>query len=187
MKKWIENNERLWLGAFAVVLGLIMVAWPGLTTRTIVVITGITLLVAGGVMLIGYFRRKKAGIPVRTPFSACISLLAGLCLVIMPQVFINILMIVFGILLALGGIDQIVSLVMGKRAGLSVPVFFFIAPVIVLLIGFYIMFSPAISARTFMVLFGVTAIIFGIVVLYNEYTLNKEYKLLKSSHEEEPV
>ena len=187
MKKWIKNNERLWMGVLSIVVGVIMLAWLSLTTRTIVIIAGIGLLVTGLFMLAGYFRLKKKGILVRTPLTACVCLLAGLCLVIMPQIFVNILMVVFGILLVLGAIDQITTLALGRRSGLTVPIFFFIAPAIVLLVGLYIMFSPEISARAFMVLFGVTVIIFGIVVLYDEYTLNNGYKLLKGKDEEESV
>ena len=189
MKNVIRNNEMLWKGIFSIVLGVIMVAWPGLTTRTIVIIMGVTLLVTALVLFIGYFRRKSAGNPVRIPLAACISLLLGLCLVIMPQFFVNMLVIVFGILLVLGGIDQIASLAIARRAGVAVPVFFFLAPVMVLIVGFYIMFSPAISSQGFMILFGITAIIFGIIALYDEYLINRSVKTVKAIEvdEEESV
>lgn len=154
-------------------LGILMVAWPGLTTRMIVVILGIMLMLSGVVLLIGFLRRRNKDVVVRLPLTPCISFLVGICMALMPQLFINILMIVFGILLTIGGLDQLISLSTGRKLGLTIPWFFFIAPAVILLIGLYIMFSPSISANGFMMLFGITAIVFGVIVLYDEHILNR--------------
>lgn len=190
MKNMIRNNEGLWKGIFAIIIGAIMVAWPGLTTHSIVVFLGIALLVLGVVLLIGWIRRKRAGVPVRVPLTSAITLLLGLCMVVMPQLFVNILMVVFGILLVLGGLDQILTLFLGRRAGAPVAYFFFMAPVLILAIGFYIMFSPAISAQTFIMLFGITAIVYGVVVLYDTYIVTRPAKYIEVKEvddEKEPV
>lgn len=188
MKNWMSNNRGLWKGIFSIILGLIMVAWPGLTTRTIILMMGIVLILIGAIQLIGFFRRRDQP-EARLPLTPCISILVGICMLAMPQLFINMLMIVFGILLAIGGIDQLISLGTARRSGFPLPWFFLIAPILVLIVGLYIMFSPAISASGFMMLFGITAIIFGVIVLYDEYMLNRLMKKVKAieAHEEESV
>ncbi|MDR0954581.1 MAG: DUF308 domain-containing protein [Rikenellaceae bacterium] len=171
MEKRIVDNGKLWKGIFAIGIGLIMVAWPGLTTRTIVVFLGIALLVLGAILLIGWIRRKRAGAPVQVPLASTVTLLIGLCMTAMPQLFINILLVVFGILLVLAGLDQILTLILGRQAGVRLSVYFYIAPVLVLAIGLYLMFSPQTSAQTFILLFGITAIVYGVVALYDAYLL----------------
>ena len=179
MKKWLRNNDGIWKGVFALILGLVMVVWPGLTTHAIVIFIGVALLVLGIVLLISWFRRKKAGMPVRIPLGATICLLIGLAMVLMPQLFINILMVVFGILLILAGLDQLLTLFFGKRAGAPVSAWFYIAPVVILLVGFYIMFSPALTAKAFILVFGITSIVYGIITLYDTYILNQRVKMLE--------
>lgn len=178
MKRLTSNNEGLWKGVFSILLGLIMVVWPSLTTGTIVMVLGIGLLVLGSALFLNYLLRKKKGFNPSTPLGAIIYLLLGLSMVLMPQLFVNILMVVFGIVLVIGGLDQIFVLAMGHRAGFRIPVLFYAAPILVLLIGLYIMFSPAISARTFIMLFGVTAIVYGIIVLYNTHVLKQAAKTI---------
>ncbi|MCD8185924.1 MAG: DUF308 domain-containing protein [Rikenellaceae bacterium] len=187
MKRFFRENQGIWTGIFSIVLGIIMVAWPGLTTRMIVVILGILLMLTGLLLAVGFLRRRSHGTALRMPLTPSISFLVGLSMVAMPQLFIHILMIVFGILLTIGGIDQLVSLATARRYGLSIPWFFFITPAVILLIGLYIMFSPSLSASGFMMLFGITAIVFGVIVLYDEHMLNRAVKTVQAIevHDEE--
>lgn len=156
-------------------LGLVMVFWPGLTTLTLVVVLGVTLIIAGISSLVVHYRMKKKGFPVsRQPLDGWLSLLVGIVLVAMPNLFVSVMMILLGVLLAVAGIEQIVELASARRRGYAVPFFYYVVPVLILLIGFIIMFTPVASAVSFILLFGITVIVYGVVILVNQYSIRKK-------------
>ena len=58
----VDEGERRWRGALAIgwiVLGVFVLAWPGLTVRAIAVITGLLLLAAGAAGVTGAFAKGR--------------------------------------------------------------------------------------------------------------------------------
>ena len=93
----------------ALVLGVLLVAWPEAAILYLVITIGALFLVPGLFSVFGYLTRGKQN-GMSFPIAGLGSLLFGLWLMIMPAFFVGILMYVLGAVLVLAGISQIVNL-----------------------------------------------------------------------------
>ena len=147
---------------FAIVLGIVTVKWPDQVLGYIVSIIGIMFIATGIVALLNYFSRRKKVISKSfsyIPVESIGSILLGLCLALMPTVFIGFLMYVLGFLLLLAGIFQI----------LTVALFFYLFPVLILITGIIILINPFDSMNTVLIVFGIAAIVYGIIDIINYF------------------
>ena len=117
----------------ALVLGVLLVAWPEAAILYLVITIGALFLVPGLFSVFGYLTRGKQN-GMSFPIAGLGSLLFGLWLMIMPAFFVGILMYVLGAVLVLAGISQIVNL-SAARSWTVVPGGFFVVPVLVLIAG----------------------------------------------------
>lgn len=153
---------------FALIIGLVVVIWPGVAADYLVMTIGILFIIPGLIGIIGYFSSKNKTIRNRFPIEAVGSFLFGLWLVIMPGFFINILMYILGFILLLGAIHQLYSLVR-VRKWTRVPAGFFITPVLILIAALLILFSPRESQQTIFIIIGATAIVYAASELLNYF------------------
>lgn len=84
----------------ALVIGVLLVAWPEAAILYLVITIGVLFLVPGLFSLSGYLIRGKQD-GSRFPIAGLGSLLFGLWLMIMPAFFVGILMYVLGAVLVL--------------------------------------------------------------------------------------
>ena len=100
----------------ALVIGLVLVLWPDAAINYIVITIGVLFLIPGFIVLIGYFGTKpEPGVSRRFPIEGVGSLLFGLWLVTKPVIFADVLMVLFGINLIMGCVQQIASLSIARR------------------------------------------------------------------------
>ncbi|WP_106831186.1 HdeD family acid-resistance protein [Parabacteroides pacaensis] len=172
MKK-IDN--AILRSAFAIILGLVLVLWPGSAVQYLVVVIGVLFIVPGVISLVGYFtaKSKSPDFSPSFPIESAGSILFGLWLVSMPTFFVNILMYVLGVLLILAAIQQIVSLSSAKK-WTTVPVPYYIFPILILLCGIVILAYPfTVAASAFMFL-GVVILVYGAGELFSWYRFAKQ-------------
>ena len=131
----------------ALVIGVLLVAWPEAAILYLVITIGVLFL-------------------VRFPIAGLGSLLFGLWLMIMPAFFVGILMYVLGAVLVLAGISQIVNL-SAARSWTVVPGGFFVIPVLVLIAGIVVLFNPFTAAAVPFIILGVSSIVYGLSDLIN--------------------
>ena len=175
-------NYSLVRAIFALIIGLVLVIWPGVAADYLVITIGLLFITPGLIGVIGYFAgAKQAKSGKRFPIEAIGSILFGLCLVIIPGFFINILMYILGFILLLGGIQQIYTLVISRK-WTTVPLGFYVMPVLILLAGLFIVFSPRDSQQTIFIIIGITSIIYAITELLNYFRfINRRPVSLKST------
>ena len=149
----------------ALVLGLILVAFPDKAGDYLVVTIGVVFLVPSLISLIAYFTKGIRGIN-RFPIEAMGSLLFGLWLIIMPTFFADLLTYVLGFILAMGGVQQIAALMTARRWAL-VPAGFYVVPVLILLAGVLSIFNPMGVRSTAFVIIGISCVVYAIMELIN--------------------
>ena len=149
----------------ALVIGVLLVAWPEAAILYLVITIGVLFLVPGLFSLSGYLIRGKQD-GSRFPIAGLGSLLFGLWLMIMPAFFVGILMYVLGAVLVLAGISQIVNL-SAARSWTVVPGGFFVIPVLVLIAGIVVLFNPFTAAAVPFIILGVSSIVYGLSDLIN--------------------
>ncbi|MBN9177572.1 MAG: DUF308 domain-containing protein [Microbacterium sp.] len=107
----VDEGERRWRGALAVgwiVLGVFVLAWPGLTVRAIAVITGLLLLAAGAAGIGGAFAKDR-GWDSRIADAAFggTGIIFGILALVWPDITLLVVAVVFGAMLIMRGISDL--------------------------------------------------------------------------------
>lgn len=156
----------------ALIIGVLLVAWPEAAIIYLVIAVGALFLVPGLVSVFGYLMRGRQ-MGASFPLIGLGSLLFGLWLMIMPAFFVGILMYVLGAVLVLAGINQIVNL-SAARAWTFVPAGYYVVPVLVLAAGMVVLFNPFTAATVPFIVLGVSGIVYALSDLVNIIRFRKK-------------
>ena len=172
---------------FALIIGLVLVIWPNTASDYLVITIGILFIIPGLIGMIGYFTSDRS-LSRRFPLEALGSVLFGLWLVIMPDFFANLLMYVLGVILVLGGAQQIYSVAVARR-WTTVPFGFYILPALILLAGLLILFNPVEARNTAFLIIGISSLIYAMTEMINwfRFTNRKPKVPMRSDIEEATI
>ena len=157
---------------FALVLGIVLIVWPNEALNYLIITIGILFLIPGLISTIGYFAKKNEETELPFPLEGIGSILFGLFLVIIPSFFVDILTILLGLVLMIGGIQQIASL-MRARKWITVPFAYFIVPTLIFIAGAMAIANPSGTVSTALLIIGVTSVIYAIFELINWYKFSR--------------
>lgn len=169
----------------ALIIGVLLVVWPDVAVRYLVITIGVLFMLPGLIGIFGYFatakRREEAGIRAALPVSAIGSVLLGFWLMIMPDFFITILMYVLGALLVLGGLSQLFNFI-SVRNITKVPFIMYMIPVLVLLAGIIVLVNPFQAAAVPFIILGISSIVYALtdlfrLIRYKKKVLDKEVEI----------
>ncbi|MBQ8225735.1 MAG: DUF308 domain-containing protein [Bacteroides sp.] len=155
----------------ALVIGLVLVLFPDQASNYFVITIGIVFLIPSLISLIGYMAQKKE-VRRRFPIEGVGSLLFGLWLVIMPDFFANLLTLVLGFVLLMGGVHQLASL-MAARRWMVVPTGYYVVPSLILLAGIVALVNPGGVQRTAFIIIGVSSMVYAVSDLLNWFTFTR--------------
>lgn len=182
----------------AIVVGALLVKYPDNTVKGITISIGVLFLVSGIISCLTYFLARRhvseykiydaegnliAGENPAFPIVGIGSVILGLILALMPTAVISAMMYIVGILLVLGAVNQLVALLSGRRYG-HISLVFWIFPVLVLLIGLYVMLKPMAPANMAMLVLGWCMLLYGVAELINAiklYTVKKRLQQQQSA------
>ena len=161
-------------GAFAMLLGFVLIVWPEAAIIYLVVTVGILFILPGLFAILSYFTRPKDmfGEKKTFPIEGAGSVLFGAWLVIMPDFFVNIFMYVLGALLVIAGGQQLASLILARKWS-RVPWGFYLMPTLVLITGVMILAYPFEAMANTFVIFGIASLFYGICEVINWYKFKK--------------
>lgn len=170
MKNSNVLGRSVWRSILAILVGLIMIFMPGLTILYIVILIGIMLLLSGITSLVTYYssRKNDSGDIVRAmSYDGIVSLVFGLAIVIFPSFFVEILMIVLGVVLLIAAIGQFTVLSAANRR-VRIPFVNYLSPILIFISGVIILFNPFATAAGVFIFFGAIAVFYGITELLNQ-------------------
>lgn len=111
------------------------------------------------------------------PFAALGSLLLGMWLAFSPSFFVGVFMYVLGGVLVAIGIYQFINLIVSSR---TIPVSWvlYLFPVVVLLLGFFVLFNPFMAASIPFIMIGIGCVVSSINDMISLYRYRKtsQYK-----------
>lgn len=185
----------------AIVIGGLILKFPqdGVTWLTVAI--GVLFLLSGIIALIAYMNAKKhvgeytiidkegrvvSGSQPTFPVVGAGSVILGLVLAVTPGVFINGLMYVLAAIMILGGINLLVSLVSARRFG-RIPLFFWVAPSLILLTGLFVILKPMKSAELPLLILGWCSLVYGVTEIINAikiHTIRKQAERIQLEKEE---
>ena len=174
-------HSSLFRAFCAIVVGVLILKFPkdGITWLTMAV--GEIFLISGIIALIAYwYARRHSGDYVVTdqkgriisggqptfPIVGAGSICLGLILVIAPNRFVDGLMYVLGGIMILGGIQQLINLVVARRLG-NIPFVYWICPSLVMLTGLLAIFYPMETAEMPLIILGWCSLVYGVTELIN--------------------
>jgi uncharacterized membrane protein HdeD (DUF308 family) len=159
----------LW-GTLSVVFGVLIVAWPGLTLATFLILLGIYLVVTGVVTFIGALANRNNR-HVGTALVGVISAIAGLYVFSNPGISALVALTVIAIWAIAVGLLQIVAGFEGKNNWLMI-----LAGVVYALFGLYIFANPAGGALTLLWLIALSNVVGGIALIVASFELHHATK-----------
>ena len=172
----------------ALAIGIMMVLRPDNALTTVVKVIAAFILASGIVSLIVGLKEKKNGSLPLMSFNAVVDVIIGLVLFSFPGFVAKFIIYLIGVVLLGFGIMQIVALVSAKRVtGFGMGAF--ILPIIVTLIGGFLLFNP--FAESVMVMIaGAAIIVYGASELFSSWKMKKaidEYEIHQAPVQDQPV
>ncbi len=169
----------------ALVGGLVMVVWPEAVKNSIMIILGALILAVGVVTLImsytGKWRKEKVPLLL---LNSIVDIAFGLVLIIFPKFFTDLIMFVFGLILLVFGLGEIINLFRTARV-VRVPWPLFIGPAITLILGVVMFFFPGESGNLLFILFGSTLLLYAVSEFASTYTIRREMKNVNQENNRE--
>ena len=155
----------------ALVIGMILVMFPDQASNYFVITIGVIFLVPSLISIIAYLTNGKKK-QQRFPIEGIGSLLFGLWLIIMPHFFSNLLTIILGFILLMGGIQQLAS-VSTLRALVKVSYRYYVVPTLILIAGLVALFNPTGVQRTAFIIIGISCMVYAFSEFVNWFIFTR--------------
>lgn len=156
-------------GITALLIGGLLVFWSQSAVTYLIMAIGCLFLIPGLLSLLAYFRNTSSEGTRRFGWSQMLgvgSILFGLCLIVSPVFFEKSLMYALGIILSYAGLSEIIQLT-AARQWVRVPGGFYVTPVLVMLLGIFILFNPIESANLPFIILGIGCMVYGLSDMVN--------------------
>lgn len=163
MKNWFEKlskNNKL-LSILMVVLGLVLLLWPGKTLTLAARILGIALLIGAVISFVSWYRdRHKLNANTATLAIAIACLIAGIIVLAAPKGIVKLLPKLIGLAVLLNGILNLAQALDQRRSGYDKWVSSLVMAILTIVAGAFIFFHA----------FGVmeaAVMVIGGILIYN--------------------
>ena len=159
----------------AIVLGVIMVSFPGSSLVVIVKILAAFLIASGLVSLVfGIVNRQTGGLALMIT-NTLVDIILGILIFMFPAEVASIVMFLLGLLIMFFGIFQIVVLMSANRV-LPVGIWTFLLPVLCAAGGAMVMFHPFGLGSVITLVAGIALLVYGVSELMATWKMRKAMK-----------
>ena len=168
-KKTTGITMAMLRGIAALLIGILLVFWSQNAVTYLIMAVGCLFLIPGLLSLLAYFRQTSPEGNRSFGWSQVLgigSILFGLCLIVSPVFFEKSLMYALGIILSYAGLSEIIQLTVARQ-WTRVPAGFYVTPVLVMLVGIFILFNPIESANLPFIILGVGCMVYGLSDMVN--------------------
>ena len=163
----------------AIALGIVMILAGERAMNAVVKILAIFVIASGIVSLILSFKRSQDSARPLMITNAIFDLLIGRCLFIFDSFFADLFIYLIGFILMAFGIFQIVALSSANRI-VKLGWFSFLMPVVVTVIGLFLIFTPLFAKAWISILAGAALVVYGASELLSSWKMKKaidEYEI----------
>ena len=178
----------------AIIVGVLLIQYREQTVTWITVAIGVLFFLSGVISLASYWAAKRnaekmqgqilsdsngkpiMGMMPKFPLVSVGSLILGLLLALMPQVFIAWLMFILAFILILGALTQFVNLASAAKMG-RVGILFWLFPSVLLLLGLLTIIKPSAIASAPLLIIGWGMLIYGVVELLNAFKISNNKRI----------
>ena len=155
------STSLILLGILAVIVGIIAIAWPGVTILALVILFAIYAFIAAGLQAARAFSSRTAGPVFGHLLLGLIDLAAGVVALVWPKPTAYVLVIVVAAWALVSGLAEIFAgFGSGETAGTRAM--FILTGLVSVAFGVLLFARPGVGAVTLALLFGLYSMIFGI-------------------------
>ena len=167
-------HSSIFRAVCAIIVGVLLIQYREQTVTWITVAIGVLFFLSGVISLASYWAAK--GMMPKFPLVSVGSLILGLLLALMPQVFIAWLMFILAFILILGALTQFVNLASAAKMG-RVGILFWLFPSVLLLLGLLTIIKPSAIASAPLLIIGWGMLIYGVVELLNAFKVSNNKRI----------
>ena len=155
------STSLILLGVLAVIVGIIALAWPGVTVFALVILFAVYAFIDAGLQAMRAFSSRTAGPVFGHLLLGLVDLAAGVIALVWPRPTALVLVLVIGIWAVAGGFVEIfASFGAGETAGTRA--LFILGGLVSIAFGVVLFARPGVGAVTLALLFGLFSVIYGI-------------------------
>lgn len=187
-------HSSIFRAVCAIIVGVLLIQYREQTVTWITIAIGVLFFLSGVISLASYWAAKRnaekmqgqilsdsngkpiMGMMPKFPLVSVGSLILGLLLALMPQVFIAWLMFILAFILILGALTQFVNLASAAKMG-RVGILFWLFPSVLLLLGLLAIIKPSAIASAPLFIIGWGMLIYGAVELLNAFKVSNNKRI----------
>lgn len=187
-------HSSIFRAVCAIIVGVLLIQYREQTITWITIAIGVLFFLSGVISLASYWAAKRnaekmqgqilsdsngkpiMGMMPKFPLVSLGSLILGLLLALMPQVFIAWLMFILAFILILGALTQFVNLASAAKMG-RVGILFWLFPSALLLLGLLAIIKPSAIASAPLFIIGWGMLIYGVVELLNAFKVSNNKRI----------
>lgn len=187
-------HSSIFRAVCAIIVGVLLIQYREQTVTWITIAIGVLFFLSGVISLASYWAAKRnaekmqgqilsdsngkpiMGMMPKFPLVSVGSLILGLLLALMPQVFIAWLMFILALILILGALTQFVNLASAAKMG-RVGILFWLFPSALLLLGLLAIIKPSTIASAPLFIIGWGMLIYGVVELLNAFKVSNNKRI----------
>ena len=187
-------HSSIFRAVCAIIVGVLLIQYREQTVTWITIAIGVLFFLSGVISLASYWAAKRnaekmqgqilsdsngkpiMGMLPKFPLVSVGSLILGLLLALMPQVFIAWLMFILAFILILGAQTQFVNLASAAKMG-RVGILFWLFPSALLLLGLLAIIKPSAIASAPLFIIGWGMLIYGVVELLNAFKVSNNKRI----------
>ena len=184
-------HSSIFRAVCAIIVGVLLIQYREQTVTWITIAIGVLFFLSGVISLASYWAAKRnaekmqgqilsdsngkpiMGMIPKFPLVSVGSLILGLLLALMPQVFIAWLMFILAFILILGALTQLASAAKMGRVG----ILFWLFPSALLLLGLLAIIKPSAIASAPLFIIGWGMLIYGVVELLNAFKVSNNKRI----------
>lgn len=163
-----------------VVLGLVLLLWPGMTMRIVCMTVGAVLILSGVVRIIAYFTARDGSMYSQLNLVFGIILTAvGIWIVVSPEKVLALIPIIMGIIIALHGLHNIRQAIILNRDQYNNWWVALLLGILTVGFGALLVCRPFVAVDTMVMLIGIFLIYDGVSSIWIVTRISKAAKILR--------
>jgi uncharacterized membrane protein HdeD (DUF308 family) len=155
------STSLILLGVLAIIVGIIALAWPGVTVLALVILFAIYAFIDAGLQAVRAFSSRTAGPVFGHLLLGLVDLAAGVIALVWPGPTALVLVLVIGIWAVVGGFVELVA-AFGSGETAGTRALFILGGLVSIAFGVVLFARPGVGAVTLALLFGLFSIIYGV-------------------------
>jgi uncharacterized membrane protein HdeD (DUF308 family) len=173
------STSLILLGVLAIIVGIIAIAWPGVTILALVILFAVYAFVDAGLQAARAFSSGSAGPVFGHLLLGLIDIAAGVIALVWPGPTALVLVLIVGIWAFIGGFAEIFAgFGSGETAGTLAM--FILAGLVSVAFGVVLFARPGVGAVTLALLFGLFSLVYGISQVVMGVELRRTGKTVES-------